>query len=80
MKTVREWLSEGLLREHYGLLLKYHSLCDWDITITLSLPEALMRSILWEDTKEGYAFWMSIYHDILYDRYNKYSNNIFIKL
>lgn len=79
MKTIREWLSEGLIREHYELLLKYPHLRNWDIK-TQSLLEALRGSTSWRDTEEGYDFWDSIYGDIFNNRYNKYSNNIFLKL
>lgn len=80
MKTVREWLSEGLSTKHYGLLLKYPPLYDWDTTRTSNLHEALIWSTTWDYTEEGHDFWKSIYYDILYNRYNKYSNNIFVKL
>ena len=79
-KTIREWLSEELSTKHYELLLKYNPLNDWDINMASSLSDALYGSTGWRYTEEGYGFWESIYYDIYYNRYNKYSNNIFLKL
>lgn len=62
MKTIKEWLKEGLSKEDYKKAKKYKDI-DWyknakDFQIALGL------AFVWGDTEEGFDYWEKIYDKI----------------
>lgn len=82
MKTIREWLKKELTTDHYLLAKKYEDYTgyrSWEGRVC-SAHEALDMAIAWYRTQEGSCFWSEIYKQLKEGRYEKYSNNIFLKL
>lgn len=79
MKTIDEYLKEGLTIEHYELIKKYKDSYKWE-RCALNVHDALKKSTMWSNTSEGHDFWSEIYFKLMEGFYKKYSNNIFLKL
>lgn len=79
MKTVGEHLKEGLTIEHYELIKKYKDSYRWGMR-AYRVCDALNMSMVWSMTSEGHDFWNKMYLELKQGHYNKYSNNIFLKL
>ena len=58
MKTIKQWLKEGLSKEDYKKAKKYKSerwkLKEWNF------EEALELAFIWELSEEGYDYWKKI--------------------
>ena len=59
MKTVKQWLKEGLSKEDYNKAKKYKDV-DW-YKNTKDFQYALGIAFIWGDTEEGFDYWEKIY-------------------
>lgn len=60
MKTIKQWLKDGLSKEDYKRAEKYENE-RWEEEKE-SFEGALMGAFIWGDTREGYNYWEEI-HD-----------------
>ena len=59
MKTVRQWLKEGLNEEDYKKAEKYDN-AKWMVKVD-DFEDALNAAFVWAKTQEGDDYWRKIY-------------------
>lgn len=61
MKTIKQWLKEGLSEDDYKMAEKYEDE-DWKEEIE-SFKRALSRAFVWGDTQGGHDYWRKIHNN-----------------